>query len=61
MRENRAYSLDFPGGAGVKNPPACAEETRDVGLTPESGRSPGEGYGNPRQYSRMENSMDRGA
>ena len=61
MRGNRAYSLDFPGGAGVKNPPACAGETRDAGLTPESGRSPGEGYGNPRQYSRMENSMDRGA
>ena len=28
---------------------------------PESGRSPGQGYGNPLQYSCLENSMDRGA
>ena len=33
----------------------------DVGLIPESGRSPGEGNGNPFQYSCLENSMDRGA
>ena len=30
-------------------------------LTPESGRSPGEGHGNPLQYSCLENPMDRGA
>ena len=33
----------------------------DPGLIPASGRSPGEGNGNPLQYSRLENSMDRGA
>ena len=33
----------------------------DMGLIPGSGRSPGEGNGNPLQYSCLENSMDRGA
>ena len=33
----------------------------DVGLIPGSGRYPGEGYGNPLQYSCLENSRDRGA
>ena len=45
----------------VKNMPANAEDIRDVCLIPESGRSPGEGHGNPLQYSRLENPMDRGA
>ena len=35
----------------AKNPPASAGEARDVALIPESGRSPGEGHGNPLQYS----------
>ena len=35
----------------VKNPPANAGDTRDAGLIPGSGRSPGEGNGNPLQYS----------
>ena len=34
--------------------------TRDMGLIPGSGRSPGEGNSNPLQYSCLENSMDRG-
>ena len=42
----------------VKNLPANAG---DVGLIPESGKSPGEGNGNPLQYSCLGNSMDRGA
>ena len=33
----------------------------DLGSIPESGRSPGEGNGNPLQYSCLENPMDRGA
>ena len=41
----------------VKNLPANA---RDTGSIPGSGRSPGEGNGNPFQYSCLENSMDRG-
>ena len=49
----------FPGGTVVKNPPANAGDTGDVGPIPVSGRSPG-GDGNPLQYSCLENSMDRG-
>jgi len=41
----------------VKIPPANA---RDVSLIPELGRFPGEGNGNPLQYSCLENLMDRG-
>ena len=42
----------------VKNQPANAG---NVSLIPELGRSPGEGNGNPLEYSCMKNSMDRGA
>ena len=35
--------MSFPGGAVVKNPPANAGDTRDVGSFPGSGRSPGVG------------------
>ena len=45
----------------VKNPPANAGDIRDMGSIPELGRSPGEGHGNPLQYSSLENPMDRGA
>ena len=45
----------------VKNLPANARDARDVGSIPESGRSPGEGNGNPLQYSCLENPMDGGA
>ena len=36
------------------------QETKRHSLTPESGSSPGEGHGNPLQYSCLENPMDRG-
>ena len=45
----------------IKNPAAKAEDTRDVGSVPGSGRYPGVGNGNPLQYSCLEDSMDRGA
>ena len=45
----------------VKNPPARAEDARDVGLIPGSGGSPETGNGNSLQYSCLENSLDRGA
>ena len=45
----------------VKNPPTNAGDTRDAGSTPGLGRSPGGGYGNPLQYSCLENPMDKGA
>ena len=44
----------------VKNLPASAGDERDAGLIPGLGRSRG-GHGNPLQYSRLENPMDRGA
>ena len=44
----------------VKNLLANAGDLRDTGLVPGLGRSPGEGNGNPFQYSCVENPMDRG-
>ena len=44
----------------VKNLPANTGDLRDVGSVPGLGRSPGERNGNPRQYSCLENPMDRG-
>ena len=51
----------FPGGTVVKNLPANAGDPRDVGSVPGLGRFPGEGNGNPLQYSYMESPIDRGA
>ena len=45
----------------VQNLPANAGATGDAGLIPGLGRFPGGGHGNPLQYSRLENPMDRGA
>ena len=50
--------MGFPSGLVVKNLPAHAG---DAGSIPGLGRSPGEGNGNPLQYSCLENPMDRGA
>ena len=52
------YTQGFPGGSVVKNPLANA---KDESLIPGLGGFPGEGNGNPLQYSCLENSMDRGA
>ena len=63
----------FLGNAVVKNLPTSAgdirdmgseekkKEKRDMGSIPGSGRSPGGGCGKPRQYSCLENLMERGA
>ena len=48
-------TLGFPGGSDGK---VSACNAGDPGSIPGSGRSPGEGNGNPRQYSCLENSMD---
>ena len=48
--------MGFPGGSVVKE--TC--NGRDPGLIPGLGRSPGDGNGNPLQYSCLENSMGRG-
>ena len=53
-----AEFTDFPGGSDGK---ASVYNAGDLGLIPGLGRSPGEGNGNPLQYSCLENSMDRGA
>ena len=64
MKENNNFELintiewGFPDGSEVK---ASACNAGDLGLIPGSGRSPGEGNGNPLQYSCLENPMDRGA
>ena len=50
--------MGFPSGSVLKNPPANAGDPRSV---PGSGRSPGEGNGNPLQYSFLGNLLDRGA
>ena len=52
--------MGFPGGTVVKNPPTNARDARDAGSIPGSERSPGEGHGNPLQYSHLENLMERG-
>ena len=51
------YILSFSGGSDGKEP---AFDAGDPGLIPKLGRSAGEGNGNPFQYSRLENFMDRG-
>ena len=48
----------FPGASVINN---LAASAGDVGLIPGSGRSPGEGNGNPLQYSCLENPMDAGS
>ena len=53
--------MGFPGGSMVKNLPANAGATGDVGSIAGSGRSPGGGNSNPLQYSCLENPVDRGA
>ena len=50
--------MGFPGGSEVK---ASACNAGNLGLIPGSGRSPGEGNGNPFEYSCLENPMDGGA
>ena len=50
--------MGFPGGSGGKESTFSAG---DPSLIPESGKFPGEGNGNPLQYSCLENSVDGGA
>ena len=53
--------IGFQGGTVVKNPPANAGDTGDVGSIPGLGRSLGGRNSNPLQYSCWENSRGRGA
>ena len=54
-------NMGFPGGSVVKNTPINVGDIGDVVLIPGSGRSPGEGNGNPPQYFCLGNPMNRGA
>ena len=51
-------TVKFPGSSDGK---ASAYNAGDLGSIPGSGRSPGEGNGNPPPYSCLENPMDQGA
>ena len=57
-QQGARLKMGFPDGSLGKES-AC--NAGDLGLIPGLGRSPGEGYGNPLQYSCLENPMDRGA
>ena len=67
LGQNKGNLWGFPGNAevttqgAVKNPPANAGDTGDMGSIPGSGRFPGGRHRNPLQYSCLENPMDRGA
>ena len=52
------YDMDFPGGSDSKE---SVYNAGDLGSIPGLGRFPGEGNGNPLQYSCLENPMDGGA
>ena len=52
--------MSYPGFPGGSEGKASASNVGDPGSIPGSGRSPGEGNGNPLQYSCLENPMDRG-
>ena len=58
FKKNSGDSWDFPHGWDGKD---SAYSAGDAGSIPGSGRSPGEGIGNPLQYSCLENPMDGGA
>ena len=57
QNQGKVFTTSFGGSEGK----ASACNVGDPGSIPESGRSPGEGNGNPLQYSSLENSMDGGA
>ena len=52
--------MSFPSGSS-RNPSATGGDVRDVGSVSGLGRSPGEGHGDPLQYSCLDNRMDREA
>ena len=65
LSDPREKEINSPTASQVarvaKNPPTNAGDIRHGGSIPGSGRSPGEGNGNPVQYSCLQNSMDREA
>ena len=59
--DHRALQSLIPQWLSRKVSTCNSEDAGDPGSIPGSGRSPGGGHGNPLQYSRLENPMDRGA
>ena len=57
MISGSSYNGGFPGGSAKKSSPT---NTGDTGSIPGLARSPGEGNGNPLQYSCLGNPMDSG-
>ena len=55
------HTFGIPGDSVVQSLPTNAGDTGDAGLVAGSGGAPGEGNGNPLQYSCLENSTERGA
>ena len=60
LTDTQCLNWSFQGGASGSNTSANAGDVRDMGSIPGSRRFPGEGHGDPLQYSCLENSMDRG-
>ena len=54
------HTFGIPGDSVVQSLPANAGDTGDAGLVAGSGGAPGEGNGNPLQFSCLENSTERG-
>ena len=54
------FAYVFPGATSGKESTSNAGHIREVGLIPGLERSPGEGHGNPLQYSCLGNPVDRG-
>ena len=61
VQESQQPEVGYSGESVVKNLPAHAGGTGDLGLIIGSGKSLGVGNSNPLQYSCLENFMDRGA
>ena len=61
MADRALPKWGFLGGSVVKNPPASAGDIGDTSSIPGWERFPGEGKGNPLQYSGLGNPMERGA
>ena len=61
MTYSQLYFRGFPGGTSGKEPACQCRRRKRRRFDPWAGRSPGGGHGNPLQYYRLENPMDRGA
>ena len=60
-RRDKQYLWPFNGFPGGSDGKESTGKTEDPSSIPRLGKSPGEGHGNPPQYSCLETSMDRGA